>query len=118
MPPQIAVALREVPEALAGYLAIRQFVWSGDGNGDGLSKSTVNLIFTVLDVQTNNLYGAKNHARAALTAGLPWHHLMQALVQLWIVSGFASTWGTVGYELVQWLRDEGFGLDTNQKEHQ
>lgn len=108
MPAQIATALRDVPEALAGYMEMRRFVWDGEREG-ALPKSSVNLVFTVLDVATQNLPGAVNHARAALEAGLTWHELMQAMVQLWIVCGFASTWGTVGYQMVTQLRGEGYG---------
>lgn len=110
LPAQIETALKFAPEALSGYMGMRRFVWDPSDTSEArLSKKHVNLVFTVLDVATNNLAGATNHARAALDAGLTWNELMQSMVQLWIVCGFASSWGITGYKMIQDLDEEGYG---------
>jgi alkylhydroperoxidase/carboxymuconolactone decarboxylase family protein YurZ len=108
IPAPISAAGRAMPAALLGYFEMRQFVWGETDDQPTLPKKYVNLIFALLDLSSQNELGAVNHARAALQAGLDWHELMQGIVQVWIVFGFASTWGTVGYKVVQSLEAEGF----------
>lgn len=109
-PDQVRIAVEEMPDAFSGYMEIRKYVLGGSDSPEDLPKRYVNLNFTLLDIASNNLEGAVNHARAALDSGLHWKELLQGLAQVWIVFGFASTWGRSGYQLVQALRDEGYGL--------
>jgi alkylhydroperoxidase/carboxymuconolactone decarboxylase family protein YurZ len=71
-----------------------------------LPQEMKSLIIGILDVATGNYDGALNHARAALAAGLPWEGLLQAYCLMWIVQGFASTWGNVGWRVIDALRLE------------
>lgn len=108
VPPSIDCAIEHMPQAMAGYMQLRHFI-TDEANGEGLPARYVGLVFAVLDTGTANYDGALNHARAALNAGLKWRELIQGLVQVWVVHGFASTWGTVGYRVIEQLQKEGFG---------
>jgi len=106
--PSIDAAITNMPGAMAGYMQQRQFITDPAG-GEGLPAKYVGLVFATLDVLAGNYDGALTHSRAGLRAGLTWHELMQGMVQTWVVGGFASTWGMVGWRVVDQLQREGFG---------
>lgn len=108
VPPPIQAAIEHMPEAMAGYMRLRNFI-TDDAGGEGLPARYIGLVFAMLDTATGNYEGALNHGRAALNAGLNWRELMQGFVQVWVVHGFASTWGKVGFKVVEQLQKEGFG---------
>lgn len=108
VPPSVECALRNVPDELLGYMALRNTL-QRRVDGPGLPARYASLIFAVLDVADRNFDGALNHSRAALNHGLHWEELMHGLVQTWIVRGFAGSWGVVGWRVVEALEKEGYG---------
>lgn len=115
VPPSIESGLRHIPDAITGYMALRDHIDNLAG-GTGLPRQYASLVFALLDVAERNFDGALNHSRAALNHGLTWDELMHGLVQTWIVKGFATAWGTVGWRLVEALAAEGFGPRADRAE--
>jgi len=62
-PPFADIFSSYAPEALDGYLQMRECVQNGK-----LSPKTRELIFTILDTLDGELEGAKAHAKKAITA--------------------------------------------------
>lgn len=81
--PPFAEALSKYsPDALKGYLTMRESVQNGP-----LPQKTSELIFTILDSLDNEVSGAKAHAIAAVEAGLTMEELTEAFVIVTIVKG-------------------------------
>ncbi|ERI93323.1 hydrolase, NUDIX family [Clostridiales bacterium oral taxon 876 str. F0540] len=81
--PPFAEALSKYsPEALKGYLLMRESVQRGH-----LPKKTRELIFTLLDSLDDETSGAKSHAVAAVEAGLTMEELVEAFAIVTIVKG-------------------------------
>jgi hypothetical protein len=106
VPPSIECALRTVPAELIGYMSLRRALQQRVDR-HGLPARYASLVFAVLDIADRNYDGALNHSRAALHHGLNWDEFMHAVVQTWIVKGFAGSWGTVGWRVVTALEEEG-----------
>lgn len=101
LPPSIELAMEEIPDQLQNYLQLRNSVNTGP-----LPKETISLLMSVLDVSTANYDGALSHGRAALANGLSWDGLLQGYTIMWLVQGFASTWGNVGWRVIAQLKSE------------
>jgi len=107
VPPSVESGLRHLPEAIIGYMALRRHLDELAG-GQGLPKQYSSLVFALLDVAERNYDGALNHGRAALDNGLTWAEFLHGMVQTWVVKGFATSWGTVGWRIVEQLAAEGY----------
>jgi alkylhydroperoxidase/carboxymuconolactone decarboxylase family protein YurZ len=81
-PPFAEAWSKYLPEALEGYLTMRQSV-----NEGALPKQTVELIFAILDAIDDETDGAKAHAVAAIDAGLTMQELVEAFTIVSIVKG-------------------------------
>jgi len=101
VPPPIELAMEVMPAQLQSYLELRDTVTSGP-----LPPEYVSLLLSVLDVSSDNVEGALSHGRAALDRGLPWDGLLQAYSLMWLVQGFASTWGKAGWRVIAALKAE------------
>ncbi|MEQ9811829.1 MAG: carboxymuconolactone decarboxylase family protein [Azospirillaceae bacterium] len=103
LPGPIASLETHAPQALAGYMRTRDFIYTDVDEG-GLDLKTKELIYVVLDTATGNLAGAKNHLGAAMRAGLTVPELAQALIQVMTVCGI-TTWGQTGYFVLDHAAD-------------
>lgn len=118
LPEPIRCLDEHAPEAVAGYMRTRDFIYAGPDTG-GLDLKTKELIYVVLDTATGNLAGAKNHLGAAMRAGLTVRELAQALVQVMTVCGI-TTWGQTGYKVLDHAAEierknpAGFGRNERQ----
>lgn len=108
VPPSVECGLRTIPEAIESYMALRHYL-DGLAGGRGLPQRYSSMVFALLDVAERNYDGALNHSRAALDHGLTWDELLHGYVQTWVVKGFATSWGTVGWRVIQQLVEEGYG---------
>ena len=81
-PPFAEILSKYSPDALKGYLGMRQSIQEGH-----LPKKTRELIFTILDSLDDEVSGAKAHAVAAIEAGLTMEELVEAFVIVTIVKG-------------------------------
>jgi hypothetical protein len=108
VPPSVEQGLRTIPGAITSYLELRRHL-DALTDGPGLPGRYASLVFALLDVAERNYDGALNHGRAALRQGLSWDEFLHGMVQTWIVKGFATSWGTVGWRVVDALAREGFG---------
>ena len=81
-PPFAEILTKYAPDALTGYLTMRESVQNGH-----LPKKTRELIFTILDSLDDETSGAKAHAVAAVEAGLTLEELTEAFVIVTIVKG-------------------------------
>lgn len=70
------------PEALKGFLMMRQAVANGS-----LPKKYREMLFCILDSLDNEVSGSKSHAVAAVEAGLEVKELVEAFLILTIVKG-------------------------------
>lgn len=112
LPGPIESLERHAPQALAGYMRTRDFIYRDVDEG-GLDLKTKELIYVVLDTATGNLPGAKNHLGAAIKAGLTVPELAQALIQVMTVCGI-TTWGQTGYHVL----DHAETLSATRENHQ
>lgn len=108
VPPSVETGLHVIPEAISGYMALRSYL-ADLTDGRGLPRQYASMVFALLDIAERNYDGALNHSRAALDNGLRWDELMHGYVQTWVVKGFATSWGTVGWRVVDQLLKEGYG---------
>lgn len=99
IPPPINALWKYDPVTLEGYTIIRKRIMKKPPEG-ALPVKIKELIFVLLDCVVGNLEGAKNHVRAALKVGLTMDELVEALVQVMMVTGISS-WGMVGYKVVE-----------------
>ncbi|VTU45085.1 carboxymuconolactone decarboxylase family protein [Variovorax sp. PBL-E5] len=110
LPEPIRAMMDHLPEHFAGYLQFREAVYRSPEQGACLDLKTKELLYTVLDVVTGNLDGAKNHGRAAFVAGMNSGELAEACMQVMHVCG-VTTWGTTGYKVVDFIA----GLEKEKK---
>lgn len=99
LPEPIRAMMEHVPEHFAGYLAFREAVYRTPEAGAHLDTKTKELLYTVLDIVTGNLDGAKNHGDAAHRAGMTSGELAEACMIVMHVCG-VTTWGKTGYKVV------------------
>lgn len=104
IPPSLKTMMDHAPEHFAGYLQFREAVYRTPEQGAHLDIKTKELVYVLLDVAVRNLDGAKNHARAAMKAGVTAGEIMEGCMQVMHVFGVA-TWGMVGAELVEFCAD-------------
>ena len=81
-PPFADVFNRYSPEALEGYLTMRESVQNGV-----LPEKYRELLFTVLDSIDDEISGAKAHSVAAVKAGLSMRKLVEAFTIVTLVKG-------------------------------
>ena len=94
-PPFAETLTKYAPDALNGYLIMRESVQNGH-----LPKKTRELIFTILDSLDDEASGAKAHAIAAVEAGLTLEELTEAFVIVTIVKGINVLYKT-GVEAIK-----------------
>jgi alkylhydroperoxidase/carboxymuconolactone decarboxylase family protein YurZ len=102
VPPAIAALHSAGPQALEGYLTLREFIMREPPEG-ALPLKIKELIFVLLDVLVHNTDGAKLHLIAAMRDGLTPEELAEALLQLMLVNG-VWTWG-LSYRLLEYARE-------------
>lgn len=104
LPEAIRAMMEHVPEHFVGYLKFREAVYRGPEQGGHLPVKTKELLYTVLDIVTGNLDGAKNHAQAGVKAGMTSGELAEACMQVMHVCG-VTTWGKTGYKVVDYVAE-------------
>lgn len=104
LPEPIRAMMEYLPEHFAGYLQFREAVYQTPEQGAHLPVKTKELLYTVLDIVTGNLEGAKNHAQAGVTAGMTTGELAEACMQVMHVCG-VTTWGKTGYKVVDYVAE-------------
>ena len=109
LPEPIRAMMEHVPDQFVGYLRFREGVYRPQSEGGRLDLKTKELLYTVLDVVTGNLEGAKNHGHAAWRAGMTSGELADACMQVMHVCG-VTTWGMTGYKVVDYIA----GLEKNK----
>lgn len=102
LPEPIRAMMEHAPDQFVGYLRFREAVYRPQSEGAHLDLKTKELLYTVLDVVTGNLDGAKNHGNAAFKAGMTSGELAEACMQVMHVCG-VTTWGTTGYKVVDYI---------------
>jgi alkylhydroperoxidase/carboxymuconolactone decarboxylase family protein YurZ len=102
LPEPIRAMMEFAPEAFAGYLQFREAVYRTPPTGGHLDLKTKEMLYTLLDVVTGNLEGAKNHGRAACAAGMTSGELAEGCMQVMHVCG-VTTWGMTGYKVVDFI---------------
>ncbi len=102
LPEPIRAMMEYLPEHFAGYLQFREAVYKAPEQGAHLPVKTKELLYTVLDIVTGNLDGAKNHAQAGVSAGMTSGELAEACMQVMHVCG-VTTWGKTGYKVVDYV---------------
>jgi hypothetical protein len=103
VPDGFRILAEHAPEAFIGYMGLREFVFRAPPEGH-LDIWMKEFIFVLLDIQSGNIRGAKNHLRAAIRAGLTIGQLTEGLVQLIMVGGITA-WNMGGREVLE------FGLE-------
>ena len=102
LPEPIRAMMEYLPQHFAGYLQFREAVYRTPEQGAHLPVKTKELLYTVLDIVTGNLEGAKNHAQAGVTAGMTTGELAEACMQVMHVCG-VTTWGMTGYKVLDYV---------------
>lgn len=102
LPEPIRAMMEHVPDTFVGYLRFREGIYRSPAEGAHLDLKTKELLYTVLDVVTGNLEGAKNHGHAAFVAGMTAGELAEACMQVMHVCG-VTTWGVTGYKVVDYI---------------
>ena len=102
LPEPIRAMMEYLPEHFVGYLRFREAVYKTPEKGAHLPVKTKELLYTVLDIVTGNLDGAKNHAQAGVSAGMTSGELAEACMQVMHVCG-VTTWGKTGYKVVDYV---------------
>jgi len=102
IPEPIRAMMQYLPEHFAGYLDFREAVYQ-EGPGH-LDLKTKELLYTLLDIVTGNLEGAKNHGHAAFKAGMTSLELAEGCMQVMHVCG-VTTWGKTGYKVVDYIAE-------------
>ena len=95
VPASVQTLIDLAPEALPGYLALREFAYGG-----ALDRRTVELLFTVLDVVQGHTEAAKAHVEEGVKAGLSVAQLAEALTVAMMVCGI-STFATSGHHVLR-----------------
>lgn len=104
LPEPIRAMMQYLPEHFAGYLDFREAVYRTPENGGHLDLKTKELLYTLLDIVTGNLDGAKNHGQAAFKAGMTSLELAEGCMQVMHVCG-VTTWGKTGYKVVDYIAE-------------
>jgi alkylhydroperoxidase/carboxymuconolactone decarboxylase family protein YurZ len=104
LPEPIRAMMEYLPDHFVGYLRFREAVYRGPEQGGHLDLKTKELLYTVLDIVTGNLEGAKNHGHAAFRAGMTSLELAEACMQIMHVCG-VTTWGKTGYKVVDYIAE-------------
>ncbi len=104
LPEPIRAMMEHVPDQFVGYLRFREGVYRPQSEGGRLDLKTKELLYTVLDIVTGNLEGAKNHGHAAWRAGMTSGELADACMQVMHVCG-VTTWGKTGYKVVDYIAE-------------
>ncbi|WP_047144398.1 carboxymuconolactone decarboxylase family protein [Aquamicrobium sp. LC103] len=104
VPEPIRAMMEYLPEHFAGYLQFREAIYSKPSESGHLDLKTKELIYTLLDILTHNLDGAKNHGRAAFEAGMTSTELAEGCMQVMHVCG-VTTWGKTGYKVVDFITE-------------
>lgn len=99
LPEPIRAMMEHAPEVFGGYLDFREAIYREPENGGHLDLKTKELLYTVLDIVTGNVDGAKNHGDAAHRAGMTSGELAEACMITMHVCG-VTTWGKTGYKVV------------------
>ena len=102
LPEPIRAMMEYAPDQFVGYLRFREGVYRSTSEGAHLDIKTKELLYTVLDVVTGNLDGAKNHGHAGFKAGMTSGELAEACMQVMHVCG-VTTWGMTGYKVVDYI---------------
>ena len=102
LPEPIRAMMEHVPESFAGYLQFRESIYRTPEQGAHLPLKTKEMIYVILDIATGNTEGAKNHAQAAVAAGMTSGELAEACMQIMHVCG-VTTWGMSGYKVVDYV---------------
>ena len=104
LPEPIRAMMDHVPHTFVGYLKFRESVYRKQSEGAHLDLKTKEFLYTVLDIVTGNLEGAKNHGHAAFMAGMTSGELAEACMQVMHVCG-VTTWGVTGYKVVDYIAE-------------
>jgi alkylhydroperoxidase/carboxymuconolactone decarboxylase family protein YurZ len=110
LPEPIRAMMEHVPHSFVGYLKFRESIYRSPKDGAHLDLKTKEMLYTVLDIVTGNLEGAKNHGHAAHIAGMTSGELAEACMQIMHVCG-VTTWGMTGYKVVDYIA----GLEKSKK---
>ena len=119
LPEPIRAMMQYLPEHFAGYLEFREAVYRTPAQGAHLDVKTKELLYTLLDIVTGNLDGAKNHGQAGFEAGMTSLELAEGCMQVMHVCG-VTTWGKTGYKVVDYiagLERSGAPRDTAANAH-
>ena len=104
IPEPIRAMMQYLPDHFSGYLDFREAVCKTPDEGGHLDLKTKELLYTLLDIVTGNLDGAKNHGRAAFEAGMTSLELAEGCMQVMHVCG-VTTWGKTGYKVVDYIAE-------------
>lgn len=104
LPEPIRAMIEHVPGYFPGYLKMREWIYAQRPAGH-LDLKTKEMLYVVLDIITGNLDGAKNHAAAAVKAGMTSGELAEACMQVVHVCGI-TTWGKTGYKVVDFVAEQ------------
>ncbi|MCG8359701.1 MAG: carboxymuconolactone decarboxylase family protein [Kiloniellales bacterium] len=104
IPEPIRAMMQFVPDHFSGYLQFRETVYQSDPAEGHLDLKTKEMLYTLLDIVTGNLEGAKNHGRAAFEAGMTSRELAEGCMQVMHVCG-VTTWGKTGYKVVDFIAE-------------
>lgn len=97
--PSLRAMHKYAPGYFDGYIKMREFIYQRPPDG-ALDLKTKELIYVLLDIATDNPFGAENHLKAAMREGLTTAELAEACMQLVHVLGI-GTWGKHGYKLCE-----------------
>lgn len=104
IPEPIRAMMEYLPDHFAGYLQFREAVYAQPAGAGHLDIKTKELLYTLLDIVTGNLDGAKNHGRAGFEAGMTSQELAEGCMQVMHVCG-VTTWGKTGYKVVDFIAE-------------
>lgn len=103
LPEPIRAMMQYTPEVFAGYLKFREGIYKDGGEGH-LDLKTKEMLYTLLDIVTHNLDGAKNHGAAAQRAGMTSNELAEACMIAMHVCG-VTVWGRTGWKVVDHIAE-------------
>ena len=104
IPEPIRAMMQFVPDHFSSYLQFRETVYQSDPAEGHIDLKTKEMLYTLLDIVTGNLEGAKNHGRAAFEAGMTSRELAEGCMQVMHVCG-VTTWGKTGYKVVDFIAE-------------
>jgi len=99
LPEPIRAMMEHAPDVFSGYLKFREAIYQDPAAGGHLDLKTKEMLYTLLDIVTGNLDGAKNHGEAAYRAGMTSGELAEGCMIVMHVCG-VTTWGKTGYLVV------------------